>query len=238
MSRTKRVLEGLGANYVAFAIRYLVRFFVTPFYLATIGPELMGLRSFVDETLRYLSLTGLGGRTSIAAIVSKELQPGCSSQEREKVLRTLRAGGQLQLLLALVAFCLVLVFALKLDSFTQGLSPENVVMAKWCAILFGMSFSLYIASGIYSGILTGKQLVGQTSLYNAIGNVMAAAVGVLLVYLGWSLYGIAIASLIAAVFVFIQYQWRTAKLGIRLGLFRGPIELESMPRLLKLLRSW
>jgi O-antigen/teichoic acid export membrane protein len=194
----------------------------------------MGLRSFVTQALNYLQFTDLVGKTSMAAIVAKELQPDCSPQEKERIVKILRAGGQIQQLFAFVAFCLTVVLALKLGSFSQGLSLENLTMGQWCTVLFGLHFSLYLASGVYSGILTGKQLVGQTSLYNSIGNVIATCIGVYLVYIGWSLYGVATASVVSAVYIFIQYRWRTAKMGIRLYLFRGPIERDSMPRLLRL----
>jgi O-antigen/teichoic acid export membrane protein len=194
----------------------------------------MGLRSFVSETLRYVRLAGLGGKTSVAAIVAKDLQPDITQNEKQNVMKTLRAGGQIQQVFAFLGFSATVIIAMELDSFSQGLSLENVAMAKWCTIIFGLSFSLYLASGVYSGILTGKQLVGQTSLYNSIATVIGTCVGVLLVYIGWSLYGVAMASLVAAVIVFIQYRWRTAKLGIRLRLFRRPLEKDAMPRLLKL----
>ncbi len=95
MSRSQRVLEALGMNYVSMAIRTLIKFFLTPFLLTYLGPELMGFRSFVRGYLNYFQLTDLGVKGAISALVAKDFQPGAPL--RRRLLRTLRAGGQIQL---------------------------------------------------------------------------------------------------------------------------------------------
>jgi O-antigen/teichoic acid export membrane protein len=234
VSRSRRVIEGLGANYLSFAFTGIIRFFVIPFYLTHLGPELMGLRSFIRETLEYLQFSDLGVKTSVAAIIAKEFQPGCSEDQKDSLVKVLRSGAQIQQLFAILALCFTLIFALNLGAFVKGLARNNMSMGQLCVAIFGLSFSLYIASGVYSGILIGKQLMAKNSLYSLFGSAVAAILGVFLVYIGWSLYGVAVASLVAAIYVFIHLRWRTAKLGVRLQLFRGPIEWGSMARLVKL----
>lgn len=234
MSRSKRVLEALGASYFSFAIRVTIKFLVTPFFLTYLGPELMGFRSFIMRLLNYVLLTGFGVKSAIIAIVSKELQPGSSKEKKDSVIRILRAGGQFQLVIALLILLFSFVLATSLGSFSQGLSEENLDVSRWCTILFGLCISISIVSGVYSGTLTGLQLIAQNQLFNLAGALLAAAIGVLLVYFGGSLYGVAIAWIVSATFVFLTLRWRIAKLGISLRLFRPPIERRAMPKLFKL----
>lgn len=234
MSRTQRVIEALGANYLSFAITALIKLFITPFFLGYLGPELMGFKSFIRELLCYFQLTGFGVKPGIAAIVSKEFQQGSSMHQEESLIKIIRAGGQFQQMIALIALLFSGALAVWLGFFSYGLSGENLAISRWCTIIYGLCLSLSISSGVYSGILTGSQLIAQSTLYNLFGNALTACIGALLVYVGWSLYGVASASLVSAAFVFFQLRWRTTKLGIRLRLFQPPLERDSMPRLFKL----
>jgi O-antigen/teichoic acid export membrane protein len=232
MSRTKKIFEGLTINYIKFAVNTAIKFFVTPFYLAALGPELMGFRYFVIGILEYFQIFDFGTKGAISIIVAKEDQN--KNGPTIELLKLLRAGGQIQaffgliILLSTTALCFVIPFI------TSGLSSDNVKMGQLCTFAFGAGLSIIVSSGVYSGILTGRQMIAQNSIYNMVSDLSKAVIGVLLVYIGLSLYGVAIATLLSAFYIFIQLRWRTFRLGINLELWKPPIEAASIPKLLEI----
>ncbi|MEM2146213.1 MAG: hypothetical protein QW279_12680, partial [Candidatus Jordarchaeaceae archaeon] len=175
-----------------------------------------------------------GIKRSVGAIISKELQPTITREQKERLFKDIRAGGQINQFLVLIVFVFTIFIALNLNTFTKGIPETNMVMSRWCTIFFGITFALSLSSGVYAGALIGAQLQAQNSLYGLLSSLLATGIGVILVYVGLSLYGVAIGSLIAAFYMFVQLRWRTVRLGFKLRLLRGPIEKSSMPKLLQL----
>ena len=227
-SRTRRAVEGLGGSYLSFVVNGAIRLVVTPFYLARLGPELMGFQSFIRETINYFQVMDLGIGTGLTAIVAKDFQPGSDISDREAVRLKLRAGAQLQLLLAVFAVVLSVVLASSLRFLAQGLPKEYLGMARVCTIAFGLTFAVYLGSRAYKSFLVGMQLIGQNALFSMISASLGAGIGVALVAQGWSLYGLAAASLFGAGFYLVQVRWRSQRLGMRLGVLERPLELAAM----------
>jgi O-antigen/teichoic acid export membrane protein len=234
LSRSRRVLQALAASYLLFAVKSLARFFVTPFYLAALGAELIGLQAFIRETLSYIQLTNLGVPRAIAAVVARDAQEGRTPEQAEGSLRELRAGAQVQQLLSCAAILLSLVVAANLEHLAQGLPAESLEMARWCTIAFGIVLYFELLSGVYASILDGKQLIAQKSLYEVCRSLLDAGVGVALVYIGWSLYGLAAAALVSVIILLVQLRWRTGREGVRLRLLSPPLERDKMRSMLGL----
>jgi O-antigen/teichoic acid export membrane protein len=232
MSRAKRAVAALSVNYIKLTVNTAIKLFITPFYLKYLGAELMGFRYFVVGILDYFQIVDFGTKGAISAIVAKKNQN--ENSDTEELLKFLRAGGQMQICYGIIIFLLTLALCFFIPTIASGLSDENKRMGQWCTLGFGMGLSIIISSGVYSGILTGKQLLAQNSIYNMIADLFKALIGVLLVYIGFSLYGIAIATFLASFYVFFQLRWRTSKLGIKLKLWKPPIEFSSMTMLWKL----
>ncbi len=228
MSRSKRVIHALGANYLLFAAKSAARFFVTPFYLSVLGAELIGLVAFIRETLNYVQLTNLGVPRAIAAVVARDAQAGMTPAQAQDSHRELRAGAQIQQFLSFGAILFSLVVAANLEHLAQGLTAENLEMARRCTLAFGVVLFLELLCGVYSSILDGKQLIAQKTLYDLLRALLNAAAGVLLVWLGWSLYGIVVAAFISAAFLLMLQRWRTIRAGVRLKLLSRPLEFDRM----------
>ncbi len=226
--RSRRVVEGLSGSYLSFAVNAGLRLLVTPFYLSRLGAELMGFQSFIRETINYFQLMDVGIGTGLTAIVAKDFQPDGTDAEREEVRKKLRAGGQLQFLLALIAFVLSLLLAAGLELLAQGLPAEHLKMARICAIVFGLTFAVQLGSRAYKSFLVGTQQIGVNAVLNMFSALLGAGIGVVLVAKGWSLYGLAVASMVAAGFYFVQVRWRSRRLGMRLSILERPLEVRAM----------
>jgi O-antigen/teichoic acid export membrane protein len=237
VSRSRRVLEGVAANYFSLMVTVGVRLLVTPFYLARLGGELLGLNSFVRDIIGYFQVMQLGVGPGVEALVAKELQPGASQEQQATVRKKLRAAGQLQQVVAVLAVLLCCGLAFVIDKLAHGLAPELVLMARICTVLFGLGFALQLSSTVFSGLLVGKQMIGRNTLYSLISKLLVAVIGVVLVALGWSLYGLAVAALISSLFLFAQLRWRSAKIGFSLGLLKRPVEWGSFKPVLSI-GSW
>jgi len=231
MSRTIRVVHGLTATYASFVVKAGTKLLVTPFYLAVLGPELMGFKSFIGETMAYFDLFDFGVGTGLTAIVAKDLQSGVSEDKKALVERQLRGGAQIQLLLAAVVILMTVLLAVFLDRFAQGLPRQYWTMARICTLLFGLNFAVYLSSRVYKSILVGKQLIAQNTLFSVAAGFFGTVVGVTLVWFGWSLYGVVIGVLCTALWFFVQSRIRVARMGIRLRPFRPPFEKRSLVKL-------
>ena len=69
MTRTRRVMQGLGVSYVSQVVLALVGLWVTPFLLGRLGQEQYGLWLVATQLLAYLALTDLG----IVALLPREV---------------------------------------------------------------------------------------------------------------------------------------------------------------------
>ena len=69
MTRTRRVMRGLGVSYVSQVVLALVGLWVTPFLLGRLGQEQYGLWLVATQLLAYLALTDLG----IVALLPREV---------------------------------------------------------------------------------------------------------------------------------------------------------------------
>ncbi len=232
MSRTKRVIDALKASYVSLAIKSALRIFVTPFFLYHLGAELMGMRSFIREFLNYINTVNFGIPTAISALVAKNIQPGRDPQDNPKILKMLRAAGQLQQLIAVIAFFIAIIVAIFLNKIVEGLPAENLQMARVYTLLTGFVIALTLSSGVYAAVIKGLQYIAQSTYYNIINTLLTTILGVVLVYFGWSLYGLALAALIGVLFFFVLVRRLASRAGIRLQLFRPPLEYGSIRGLL------
>jgi len=228
VSRTQRVVEALKASYVSLAVKSALRLFVTPFFLSHLGAELMGMRSFIREFLNYINTVNFGIPTAISALVAKNLKQGKDRGENGKVLKMLRAAGQLQQLIAVIAFFIAIVVAIFLNKIVEGLPPENLQMARVYTLISGFVIALTLSSGLYAAVIKGLQYIAQSTYYNIINTLITTILGVVLVYYGWSLYGLALAALIGVLFFFVLVRRLTARAGIRLQLFKPPLEYGSI----------
>jgi O-antigen/teichoic acid export membrane protein len=224
VGRTRRVVEGLAASWVSFAVKAGVRLLVTPFYLSRLGGDLLGFNSFIQGIIQYFQVMQLGVGPTVQAIVARDWHPGISEEDREAVRRKVRGGGQLQHALALVAVLLSLGLALVLESVAQGLPARYLFMAQVCTVLFGVAFALQLSSNVFSAALVGRQRIGENTLYGMGSALLAAGVGVVLVARGWLLYGIAVGAVASGVYLVVQVRWRSHRLGMGTGIFRLPIE--------------
>ncbi len=234
MSRTDRVLKGLGASYLVTGFNIGVRFFITPFFLKVLGPELMGLRYLVAEIMAYLSFTDVGVGQLIRSLVAKDLQGDPESETYQTSLHRVRAACQIQQAISVVALILSAVFAFYLEYFSAEISPENMLMCRVFTLATGLAISLNFSSITYLSYLQGKQILAETSLYSLISSMLNNGIGFILVYWGWSLYGLAVAVVVSAGFQFVQLRVRTKWTGIQIKPFSPPLEKKYFSGLYKM----
>ncbi len=234
MSRTSRVLSGLLVSYTLFFFGNIVRFFLTPFFLRVIGPELMGLRSFVDELLHYARLSDFGLGSTVQAVVAKEMQDDQSKEDKEKTIGKLRTASQIQHIIAFIIFILSIVLAIFIDKLVQGLQPENYSEARFFTLLIGLTIALTFSSSTFTAILVGKQRMAENGIYNLLYQGIMHGLGFLLVYIGWSLYGLGVAGLIAALYLIIQVRIRSSKIGVHVNPFTFKFEKHYIPELYRI----
>jgi O-antigen/teichoic acid export membrane protein len=222
VSRTQRVVTGVAASYLVTAASLAVRFLVTPLFLRYLGPELMGARYFLADILAYSALADLGIGQAVRSLVARDLRGDPSEPAFRATVQRLSAAAQVQYAISVLVFLAGVVVAVSVEHLVQGLSPQNVLMARVFAVASGLAIALTFWSTTYLAVLEGLQRMAQSSLFNLLALVISNGVGLALVLAGWSLYGVALAGLASAVVTLVQVRVRVRRLGVRLSPLRSP----------------
>ncbi|MCF7810473.1 hypothetical protein K9N50_05750 [bacterium] len=227
MSRTDKVIKGLSASYLSFAIKTILHFFLTPYFLAVLGPALWGLNSFLGEFFGYIMLSEFGLGTAVKSIVAKDIQEGKSSEIQNVTLKKIRSGNQIQHLLGLLFLIITIFITIFLERLVEGLPEEYIFMAKLFTLISGFSVALVFSSTTYVAVLNGKQLIAENTFYSLISEIIRSCLGFLLIYIGWMLYGIAAASVVATMYFFYQVRHRVKRLGVEINPFKTALNLKN-----------
>jgi len=233
LSRTRRVFQGLAGQWILVGINFVYGLLVTPFFLRVLGPELLGFRSFINSLNQSLQVSNFGIKHSVASIIAKEVQPDAAEEQRAEVIDVLRTGAQFQLVVGIGCLLVSFVVAAYLEHIAKGIPPEYLYMARVFTVAAGLSVALVQVSQVYQGVLIGHQLMGRNSLYQVVSMMLRIVLSVLLVYLGYLLYGISIGLVAGGLFIFVQVRWRAARLGVRLDVLKRGFNRANFGKLMK-----
>ncbi len=232
--RSRRALVGLVTGYISFVFYSLLRFFITPYFLRVLGPELMGLRAFIAETINYTKMTNFGISSAVTMITAKEYPPSTEGEISPSTLAKLKTGGQMQHLLSVLSIIAAIFVAIFLDKLAKGVPAEHLMMGRAFVLAYGIGMAFFLAGRLYSALLVGRQRFKLTNIVGFVLFGLDGGLGVLLVWLGWSLYGIGLAYVFTNLIVISFLIYYTRREGIILKIFSSGFNREAAPEVLKI----
>ncbi|MFI5279931.1 MAG: lipopolysaccharide biosynthesis protein [Gemmatimonadales bacterium] len=185
MSRTKRLMSGVGLTYLNMGLTTLVGLWLTRFVLRTVGQHDYGLWLVMLQLTSYLSMLDLGVVAllprDIALIAAREDHGGTPGQLAEHVGSTLRLVLWQLPVVALAA--LVIMFALP--------ATLTIVRAPLLLILIAYVFAFPVRT--FQAVLTGLQDLGFVGAAGMVSWVIGTTLTIVLLLAGHGLSALAVA---------------------------------------------
>ncbi|HPQ39592.1 MAG TPA: glycosyltransferase [bacterium] len=232
--RADRAIRGLGASYFVTAVNMVVKFFLNPYFLKVLGPQLMGLRLFAAEFLAYTSFADVGLGETVRLLTARHLQGDPGRDEYRRTVKQLKAAAQIQHILAFTIVIVSIVMAAKMEVVVEELPAALLPMGRIFLILSGLAVAINFSTVTYRAFLQGQQILAQTSMFMLLASIINNGLGFFLVYKGYSLYGIAIALVTTAIVNTMMMRIRSHMTGISINPFKPPVETTHFGSLYKI----
>lgn len=173
MSRARLLINGVFANWTAYAVATVTAFFVSPFIVHHLGNVAYGVWVIANSSIAYMALLDLGMRGAVIHFVAKH-------HARSEHLDSSRAvsaalGFRIAIGLAIVLASLALAAE---ASRVFRIPPEMAAAASWAIILTGLNLAFSLVVGVFGGVivafnrfdLNSAVAIAQT-LFSALGAV-------------------------------------------------------------------
>ncbi len=206
MSPRPPLLRNVLSNWVALGANLLIAFFLSPFLVRSLGPDMYGLWVLVLSITGYMGLLDSGLKISIVRFVS-QAQAGGDSGAVNRVLGT-----------SLVIYGVATAAALLLTMIMAGqverwfrIPPDALDEARHVFVLGGVTVALTLLMSVFGGLLAGLQRYDEINKVNVAVLLVRSAVIIVLVWQGFGvvwLAGIHLASqvMVGALLVAAAYR--------------------------------
>lgn len=211
-STTKRFIDGILFGYVHMFIDGAIRLLTMPLLLTWLGPQVMGFRAAILELIGYFQKVNPGTSQTMQALIEKEIRPGANPQKVEETKGLLSLGVIIQSVLAVLSMLAVTLLAFNMDFIAQELPATDLNGAIFFVASMGFILAITLWGSHHSAILSGQQYHKELELAFLIMKISQGVLTVLLVWLGYRLWGMAIAVALGAVVFYVirkRYSDRT-----------------------------
>ncbi len=161
MSPRPPLLRNVLSNWVALGANLLIAFFLSPFLVRSLGPDMYGLWVLVLSITGYMGLLDSGLKISIVRFVS-QAQAGGDSGAVNRVLGT-----------SLVIYGVATAAALLLTMIMAGqverwfrIPPDALDEARHVFVLGGVTVALTLLMSVFGGLLAGLQRYDEINKVN------------------------------------------------------------------------
>lgn len=200
MSRTRRLLSGVGLTYLNIALTTLVGLFLTRFVLREVGQHDYGLWLLVIQLTVYLTMLDFG----VVALLPRDVALLAAREHKDGAVGALAShvGAMLRLVLwqlPVVALTAVVIWMVVPSQWLGVRAPLALMLAA-----FVVAFPLRA----FQGILTGLQDLTFVGITGLLGWLASAAATVSLLLMGYGLYALATGWMIQQIVVPVAYWLR------------------------------
>jgi len=176
-----------------------IRLATMPLLLTWLGPHAMGFRAAVLELIGYIQKINPGTSQTMQALIEKDIRPDAEEETIRKTKGLLSLGVVIQIVLAIVTMVAVGLLAFNMDFITDELLEEDIKGSIFFVLSMGFVLTLTLWGSHHSAILTGQQYHKELELAFLMMKLAQALLTVILVWIGYRLWGMAIAVVIGAV---------------------------------------
>ncbi len=193
-SRTHNYFLALGSGYVLQFATILIGFWLTPFSLRFLDREQFAIFTLVNDLLVWLNLLDLG-ITAGLRLQAAQLA-GSPDQDRLNRLASTAFFAQNIVVAAVLVVGVALSFAFP-HLFTMSVQLQRD--ATWVMLLLLVGSALSLGTQTFSALLVANQQVHLDNAVALLNLVIRTVLTVVLLKLGWGLYSLAIANIVAKV---------------------------------------
>ncbi len=210
----QRYLAGVGTSYVRMFANVLVGLWLTPFTLRYLDREQFAIFSLILSLLVWLGLLDFG-ITAGLRIQAARLAGGPDADKLNRLASTAFFAQNLIVLAIMVAGTGL---ALAFPHFFE-VRPELQREAMFVCLLLVLGVGLSIGTQTFSALLIAHQQIHIDNLIGLLQTAIRTVVTVVMLYLGWGLYSLAIAHLASKIITAVLAVVRTFRLlpGLRIS---------------------
>jgi O-antigen/teichoic acid export membrane protein len=215
----KHLARNIATRYLAIVIDALIGVVVLPFTIRHLGTSAYGLWMMTTAVTAYFTVLQLGYGGAIVKFVA-EFRAKRDAQALNEVVSTMffvyAAIGVVTYVLAMtVAF-----FLPRLFNFEPGQAPIGQIVL----LITAVQIALYFPFSVYGGVVNGFERFYVNNVVGTISNIAAAAAQVLVLYSGYGLVEVVVATTTCRTLPFLVYRFNAHRafpeLHIRLAYFR------------------
>lgn len=199
MGTKLRIARNILANWGGLALSTLVSFLLAPFILRKLGDAGYGVWMLAISLTGYLGLLDLGIRASVVRYVSKH-RANSDYQSLNRAINT-----------ALIAYsgagliALILGVILGLSAGSVFNIPENLeYAATWVIILISAAMACGFGIGVFASTLAGIERFDLLNLSMSVGNLLRAALVLIVLPLAPNLVALALVSFCSSLVTFLM----------------------------------
>ncbi len=213
-STTKRFIDGVLFGYVHMFIDGAIRLLTMPLLLTWLGPQAMGFRAAVLELIGYFQKINPGTSQTMQALIEREIRPDADPQKVEETKGLLSLGVVIQTVLAILSMVAVTVLAFNMDFITKELPAEDLYGSIFFVVCMGITLTITLWGSHHSAILTGQQYHKELEVAFLLMKIAQAVLTMLLVWIGYRLWGMAAAVVLGSVVFFVVRKIYADKTGL------------------------
>jgi O-antigen/teichoic acid export membrane protein len=215
----KNLARNVATRYLAILVDALIGLVVLPFTIAHLGKSAYGLWMLTTSVTAYFTVLQLGYGGAIVKFVA-EFRARRDARALNEVVSTMfyvYAGlGTVTYLLALV----LAYFLPRLFNFEPGQAP----IGQTVLLITAAQIALYFPFSVYGGVINGFERFYINNVVGTVSNISAAAAQVLVLYAGYGLIEVVLATTTLRTLPFLIYRINAYRafpeMQIRLSSFR------------------
>jgi O-antigen/teichoic acid export membrane protein len=193
MGRARLLLSGVFVNWTAVVVSATVSFLLSPFVVHRLGNIVYGVWVLANSSIAYMALLDLGMRGAVGYFVAKYQARGEHS-ESSRAVSVILGFRVLISLLVITASLFLAVLAAKIFRI-----PSNMwAAAQWAIVITGLTLSLSLIFGVFSGVLTALQRFDLASGLGIAQTLISAAGTVWVLDSGYGIVSLAVMQLIVS----------------------------------------
>jgi O-antigen/teichoic acid export membrane protein len=198
----KDLARNVATRYLAIVVDALIGLVVLPFTIAHLGKSAYGLWMLTTSVTAYFTVLQLGYGGAIVKFVA-EFRAKRDARALNEVVSTMffvyTAIGAITYLLALVvAFYLPQLF---------NFEPGQASIGRMVLLITAAQIALYFPFSVYGGVINGFERFYINNVVGTVSNVAAAAAQVLVLYSGYGLVEVVLATTTLRTLPFLIYRF-------------------------------
>lgn len=216
---TLTVARNVSTRYVAIATEMLVGLVVLPFNIMHLGKDAYGLWMLAASVTAYFSVLDLGYGGALVKFVAQYR----AKRDLRALNEILSTTFYLFAVFGVLTYLAAIVVAIYLDKFFH-LTPDQVHLGRVVLLVTSVNVAVGTAASVFGGVINGFQRYDLNNVVGTVSTVIAAAVNVMVLGLGYGLVELVVATTTVRVLTYWVYRANAYRvfpgLHLRTRLFR------------------